>query len=123
MIHGAPFETLQVQPINVVTETVLLSTPGPCVALLDESWKLHAAPLRHREGQPATVTVPVRKSAVAFDCAPNITTPLFVKFGPFRIVNHGVAVLAVHTQPVSVFKLTALFTAVETSVTLFEFNE
>ena len=37
--------------------------------------------------------------------------------------RHGVAVLAVHTQPVSVFRLTELFTGVETSVTLFEFSE
>ena len=79
MIHGAPFETLQVQPISVVTETVLLSTPGPCVALLDESWKLHAAPACATvKVNPATVTVPVRKSAVEFDCALNVTTPLFV---------------------------------------------
>ena len=65
--HGAPFEGVQVQPINVVTVTEFVSRPAPCDALFVASAKVQGAPpCTTVKSIPAALTNPVRESAVGF---------------------------------------------------------
>jgi hypothetical protein len=65
VIHGVPFDGVQVHPTRVVTGKELVAGSGPCVALFVASAKLHGAPICVTvKSCPAMLTTPVRDSAV-----------------------------------------------------------
>ena len=67
VIHGAPLEGVQVQPINVVTATEFTSRPAPCATLFVASANVQGAPpCTTVKSRPAALTRPVRESAVGF---------------------------------------------------------
>ena len=109
VIQGTPFDTLQLQPINVVTDTLLFVAAKPYDAPDGASANEQAAPACVAvKLMPAMLNVPARASAVGFASTRYVSVPLFVAPVAERISIHAFVFDTLHTQPTSVVTPTEL---------------
>lgn len=124
-IHGGRFDTLQLQPMRVVTATEPVVADAPNTALFDDSANVQLAPdWVTVKLFPAMLNAPVRESAVGLACNAKLATPLFVLLVGELSEIHGPAETdALHTQPVKVVTVTAPVAAAEANAAPFEASE
>ena len=88
------------QPACAVTDSAVLPPPGVADTVTGFTVKLHAAPGCVKVTIcPATVTVPMRSSAVGLAAAVTLTVPSPVALAPTVTLSHAVLVVATHAQP------------------------
>ena len=101
VIQDALLVAVHAHPAAAVTETVVLPTPAPTLAVVGEIVGAHGVPAWVTvKVVPAIVSVPLRLVVPPLGAAVNVTVPEPVPDAPVLIVIHAALLTAVQTQPV-----------------------